>query len=72
MTSPTSRRSTSPEFGPCTCSGAVSGSLTAAYVVGYLETLTAYLISPAYRTVPSLLLLIIVMYVRPQGLFARK
>jgi branched-chain amino acid transport system permease protein len=52
--------------------GSVSGSLTAAYVVGYLETLTAYLISPAYRTVPSLLLLIIVMYVRPQGLFARK
>ena len=29
--------------------GSVSGSLIAAYVVGYLETLTAYLISPAYR-----------------------
>ena len=52
--------------------GSVSGSLTAAYVVGYLETMTAYLISPAYRTVPSLLLLIVVMYVRPQGLFARR
>jgi branched-chain amino acid transport system permease protein len=52
--------------------GSVSGSLTAAYVVGYLETLTAYLVSPAYRSVPALLLLIIVMYVRPQGLFARR
>ncbi len=32
--------------------GSVSGSLIAAYVVGYLETVTAYLISPAIRTVP--------------------
>lgn len=52
--------------------GSVSGSLIAAYVVGYLETLTAYLISPAYRTIPSLLLLVVVMYVRPQGLFGRR
>jgi len=52
--------------------GSVSGSLIAAYVVGYLETVTAYMISPAYRTIPSLILLIIVMYVRPQGLFGRR
>jgi branched-chain amino acid transport system permease protein len=52
--------------------GSVSGSLLAAYVVGYLETLTAYMISPAYRTIPSLLLLVIVMYLRPQGLFGRR
>ncbi len=52
--------------------GSVSGSLIAAYVVGYLETVTAYMISPAYRTIPSLLLLIAVMYLRPQGLFGRR
>jgi branched-chain amino acid transport system permease protein len=52
--------------------GSVSGSLIAAYVVGYLETLTAYLISPAYRTIPALLLLVVVMYIRPQGLFGRR
>ena len=52
--------------------GSVSGSLIAAYVVGYLETLTAYLVNPAYRTIPSLLLLVIVMYLRPQGLFGRR
>jgi branched-chain amino acid transport system permease protein len=52
--------------------GSVSGSLIAAFVVGYLETLTAYLISPAYRTIPALLLLIIVMYIRPQGLLGRR
>ena len=33
--------------------GSVSGSLIAAFVVGYLETLTAYLVSPAYRTIPA-------------------
>jgi branched-chain amino acid transport system permease protein len=52
--------------------GSVTGSLIAAYVVGYLETVTAYLVSPAYRFIPSLLLLVVVMYLRPQGLFGRR
>jgi len=52
--------------------GSVNGSLIAAYVVGYLETVTAYLISPEYRTIPPLLLLVAVMYLRPQGLFGRR
>ena len=52
--------------------GSVSGSLIAAYVVGYLETLTAYLVSPAYRAIPALLLLVVVMYLRPRGLMGRR
>ncbi len=52
--------------------GSVAGSLIAAFVVGYLETLTAYLLSPAYRSIPALLLLVLVMYLRPQGLFGRR
>ncbi len=52
--------------------GSVSGSLIAAYVVGYLETLTAYLIEPTLRPIPSLLLLVLVVYVRPQGLLGRR
>lgn len=52
--------------------GSVSGALIAAYVVGYLETITAYMISPAYRSIPALLLLIVVMYVRPRGLLGRR
>lgn len=52
--------------------GSISGSLIAAYAVGYLETLTAYLISPAYRSIPSLILLVFVMYVRPHGLLGRR
>lgn len=52
--------------------GSVAGSLIAAYVVGYLETITAYLISPAYRTIPSLILLVVVIYLRPRGLLGRR
>jgi branched-chain amino acid transport system permease protein len=52
--------------------GSVTGSVLAAYIVGYLETMTAYLVSPAYRFFPSLLLLLVVMYVRPRGLLGRR
>ena len=48
--------------------GSVPGSLIAAYVVGYAETITAYLISPTLRPIPALLILIVVLYLRPQGL----
>jgi branched-chain amino acid transport system permease protein len=52
--------------------GSVSGSLIAAYIVGYLETATAYLIAPTLRPIPSLILLVLVVYVRPQGLLGRR
>ena len=52
--------------------GSVSGSLIAAYVVGYLETLTAYLIAPTLRPIPALILLVLVVYLRPQGLLGRR
>ena len=52
--------------------GSVSGSLIAAYVVGYLETITAYLINPTLRPIPALLLLVLVVYIRPQGLLGRR
>ena len=52
--------------------GSVGGSLIAAYVIGYLETLTAYLVSPEYRSLPGLILLVLVVYVRPQGLLGRR
>lgn len=52
--------------------GSVSGSLVAAYVVGYLETITAYMIAPTLRPIPALILLVLVVYVRPQGLLGRR
>ena len=52
--------------------GSVPGSLVAAYVVGYAETITAYLINPTLRPIPALLILIVVLYVRPRGLLGRR
>ena len=60
--------------------GSVSGSLIAAYIVGYIETVTAYFDqifgtsfgSTSYRFIPALLLLVVVMYVRPRGLLGRR
>jgi branched-chain amino acid transport system permease protein len=52
--------------------GSVAGSLIAAYIVGYLETFTAYVISSQIRSMPALILLVVVVYVRPQGLLGRR
>ncbi len=52
--------------------GSVPGSLVAAYVVGYAETITAYLIAPTLRPIPALLILVLVLYMRPQGLLGRR
>jgi len=52
--------------------GSVGGSLIAAYVVGYLETATAYLIAPTLRPIPALILLVLIIYARPQGLLGRR
>lgn len=52
--------------------GSVTGSLVGAYVVGYLETITAYLINPTLRPIPALILLVVVIYLRPQGLLGRR
>lgn len=52
--------------------GSVFGTLLAAYLVGYLETITAYVVAPTLRPLPALLLLVIVVYVRPHGLLGRR
>lgn len=51
--------------------GSVPGSLIAAYVVGYFETTTAYLLTPSIREMPALVLLVLVLYLRPRGLLGR-
>jgi branched-chain amino acid transport system permease protein len=52
--------------------GSVPGSLIAAYVIGYIETATAYLVTPSVREMPALILLVLVLYLRPQGLMGRR
>jgi len=52
--------------------GSVPGSLLAAYIIGYFETATAYLLTPSIREMPALVLVILVLYLRPQGLLGRR
>lgn len=51
--------------------GSVPGSLVAAYIIGYADTATAYIVSPAYTSLPGLVILVLILYLRPQGLFGR-
>lgn len=52
--------------------GSVLGSLIGAYILGFLSSITAYLISPALSSIPGLILLIVILYIRPQGFFGRR
>lgn len=52
--------------------GNIQGSLIAAYLVGFLETSTVYLLSPSWRGLPSLILLVLILILRPRGLFGRE
>lgn len=51
--------------------GSILGSLVAAYLVGFLETWTIYTpaLGPSWVGLPSLILLLAVLLLRPQGLF---
>ena len=52
--------------------GSVGGSLVASNLIGFVETATAYLVGPSLRGLPALLILVAVLYFRPQGLFGRR
>jgi branched-chain amino acid transport system permease protein len=51
--------------------GSITGSFFASYIIGYLGTITAYLISPAYTTLPAFFVLILILFIKPRGLFGR-
>lgn len=51
--------------------GSIMGSLVGAYILALLSTLTSYLINPAWSQLPGLLVLIVILYIRPQGIFGR-
>ena len=52
--------------------GSIQGSLVAAYLVGFIETLTVYVFKAEWRGLPSLILLILILMIRPRGLFGRE
>lgn len=52
--------------------GSVRGSLVAAYIIGMVETGTSLLIGPGARGLFSFALLILILLVRPEGLFGNR
>jgi len=52
--------------------GSIIGSLIAAHIVGFLETITTTLIAAELRGVFTLLLIIIILVIVPKGLFGKE
>ncbi|UCC90941.1 MAG: branched-chain amino acid ABC transporter permease [Dehalococcoidia bacterium] len=51
--------------------GSIEGTLVGAHIVGFMETATVLAISDKLRSVPGLVIMIIVLVLRPRGLFGR-
>jgi branched-chain amino acid transport system permease protein len=52
--------------------GSIMGSLVAAHIVGFMETITTTMIAPELRGVFTLLLIIIILVILPKGLFGKE
>jgi branched-chain amino acid transport system permease protein len=52
--------------------GSIRGSLIAAYVIGFLEVITTSVINPRLTGLAGLVVLVLVLLVRPEGLFGRE
>lgn len=52
--------------------GSILGSVIAAGIIGFTETLVIYLFDPVYKGIVGLLIVMIVMIIRPQGIFGRE
>lgn len=51
--------------------GSIKGTAIAAYVISFIEILTIE-IDPQFKGIPALVVLLVIMLVRPQGLFGRE
>ncbi len=52
--------------------GSIKGSVIAAYLVGFVETLTVHMISPRLTGMAAFIILIIVLLTKPEGLYGRE
>jgi branched-chain amino acid transport system permease protein len=52
--------------------GSIPGAVAGALVIGIVEELAVFAISPAYRTAAGFLVILLVLSWRPSGLFARR
>jgi len=52
--------------------GNIEGAIAGGYIIGIVEALTAAYIDSAYKDVVAFVLLILVLYFKPEGIFGRK
>jgi branched-chain amino acid transport system permease protein len=52
--------------------GSIPGSIVAAFMLGYAETLVAYLVSTAWTEIVSVLATLLMLVLRPAGMFGRR
>ena len=52
--------------------GSILGSVIAATIIGLSETIVIYFFDPIYKEIVGLLIVMIVMIIRPQGIFGRE
>jgi len=52
--------------------GSIPGSIIGAFVMGYATTLTDYLISPSFSEIIPVIVILVMLLVRPQGLLGKK
>ena len=51
--------------------GSVAGAVIGGFIIGITQTLTGFFVSVELKDVVALLLFILILLVRPQGLFGR-
>jgi branched-chain amino acid transport system permease protein len=52
--------------------GSIIGTLVVAHIIGFMEIIVTALIAPELRGVFTMVLIISVLVIRPQGLFGRE
>lgn len=52
--------------------GSIPGSIVGAFIMGYATTITDYFISPTFSEIIPLIVILIMLLVRPQGLLGKK
>jgi branched-chain amino acid transport system permease protein len=52
--------------------GSIPGSIIGAFIMGYATTLTDYLLSPSFSVIVPVVVILVMLLVRPQGLLGKK
>ena len=52
--------------------GSLPGSVVGAFILGYIRIITDYLIDPVYSSLVPVIFIIVILIVRPRGLFGKK